>query len=61
MVVTSRAQKNWEDGKESFQTKPNLIDSLVPKHGIKQTDQYRQTVSQKLVRKTHRQTLRLTD
>ena len=33
-----RAQKNGEDGEKSSRTKPNLMDSLVPKQCIKQTD-----------------------
>ena len=56
----SRAQKNGEDGEESFRTKPNLMDSLVPKQRIKQIDRQTditiQTDSQKIDRKTHRQT-----
>ena len=56
----SRAQKNGEDGEESFRTNPNLMDSLVPKQRIKQIDRQTditiQTDSQKIDRKTHRQT-----
>ena len=37
-VTESRAQKNGEGGEESSRTKPNLMDSFVPKQCITQTD-----------------------
>ena len=59
-LVFDRAQKNGEDGEDSTRTEPNLMDSLVPKQRIKQTDRQTditiQTDSQKIDRKTHRQT-----
>ena len=36
--MCGRAQKNGEDGEESFRTKPNLLDSLIPKQTGSQTD-----------------------
>ena len=34
----TRAQKNGEDGEESYRTKPNLMDSLIPKQTDRRTD-----------------------
>ena len=37
-LLLSRAQKSGKDGEDSSWTEPNLMDSLVTKQGIKQTD-----------------------